>query len=131
MMLNEVEDKFAVAPRHPDETNSHGVIRSPLSEAFWRQPRDLEGYPEGKTIGRNEEEPGSVFRTKGLFAADKGTPDADIRGVAHSGPPFGHYDSRPIYDHSGVTPFFFLIRHDQTSPVQGTSLSRRLEEGRS
>jgi hypothetical protein len=57
MMPNKVEYVVAVAPRHPDEPNSHGVIRSPSRGVFWSHPRDLEGNPEGKTIGRNEEEP--------------------------------------------------------------------------
>jgi hypothetical protein len=129
-MPNEVEDKFAVVPRHPDEPNSHGVIGRPSSGVLWSQPRDLEGNPEGKTIGRKEEEPRSVVRTKRLFAADEGAPGADIPGVPHSGPPFGNDDDRAVYDHSGVTPSFCWIRHDQISPIQGSSLSRRWEEGR-
>lgn len=118
LVPNEVEDKFAVPPRHPDETNSHGVIGSLFSGSSCRQPRDLEGNPEGKTIGRNQEKPRSVFRTKGLFASDEGAPGADIHCVPHSGPPFGHDDNRPVYKHPGMTPSFFLIRHDQISPFR-------------
>ena len=128
MILNEVEDKFAVTTRHPDETNSHRVIGGALSGAFCLQPRDLEGNPEGETIGRNQEEPRSVFRTKRLFATDEGAPGADVPGVPHGGPPFGHDDSRPIYDHSRVTPSFLLIRHDQISPLQGSPISLKWEE---
>jgi hypothetical protein len=29
-----------------------------------------------------------------------------------------------------VAPSFFVIGHDQISPIQGSSLSRKLEEGR-
>lgn len=129
-MLNEVEDKFAVAPRHPDETNSHGAIGCPFGGAFCRQPRDLEGNPEGKTIGRNQEKPRSVFRTEGRLAADEGAPGADIPRLPHCGPSFGHDDNRPIYDYSRVTPSFLLTRHDQISPIQGSSLWRRWEGGR-
>jgi hypothetical protein len=124
-MLNEVQNKFAVAPRHPDKTNSHRVIGCPLSGAFRRQPSDLEGNPEGKTIGRNQEKPRSVFRSERLLASDEGAPGADIPGLPHRGPPFGHDDRRPIYDHSRVMPSFLLIRHDQISPIQSSSLWRR------
>jgi hypothetical protein len=55
-MPNKVDDVLAVAPRHPDEPDSHRVIGNPWRRVLQAQPRDLEGNPERKTIGRNEEE---------------------------------------------------------------------------